>query len=228
MANKNLKQTNLLNKKKANAKASTKETGSMKAIKALASSQNDEKVTYQDYEGNKHTRSITLSDPGIATATKAIDFMQAGHNSSDFPNLFQLVMNKVIVSPQLSFAKEQKSLPKALKSKTVSHKNKDGVDVSLHYVWPGYREAVQIVTEVGRPNGAFNMTGVLNDLNAYVFKDNNGKSVNNSYWDAGGYANGLGMKAINEAIEYLGAVLDHDGFNSVVQKGLSFLTTSLR
>lgn len=219
------KQTNLLNAKK-NAKSANNPLAA--SLKAFQSSQDQEKVTYRDYNGEKHTKIVTLADPGIGVATQAIDLMQSGNNTSDFIDLFQLIMDKVIVNPKLSYSSEQHSLPKALKSKTVSHKNNSGAKVSLHYVFPGYRRAVQIVTEAGRPNGALNMTGVLKDLNTYVFKNDDGRAVKNSYWDAGGHASGLGMRAINEAIGYLSDVLDYDGFNSTIQKGLSFLTTKLR
>lgn len=222
MSNKNFK-----NNQNNNVKA-PKENKSIAAIKDIANSQNKEKVHFKDYEGHKQVRAITLSDPGIGTATHAMDLMQAGDNTSDFTDLFQLIMDDVIVSPQLSFAKEEKTLPKNLKHKNTNHKNKNGENISLHFAWPGYREAVQIVTEVGRPNGAYNLTGVLNDLNSYVFKDDEGRSVNNNYWNAGGHAYGLGMTAINEAINYLADVLDHDGFNSMIQRGISFLTTALR
>lgn len=226
MSNKNTKQQNLLKNNKPKA---PNKSNSISAISDFINNgQSTEKVTYHNYNGDKKTIKITLGDPGIQTATKAIDLMQAGNNTSDFTDLFQLIMDKVVVSPRLSFAKEEKTLPKNLKSKTTNHKNKNGVDVSLHYVWPGYRKAVQIVTEAGRPNGAMNMEGMLKDLNDYVFKDDTGKSVNNKYWNAGGHAYGLGMKAINEATEYLSDVLDHDGFNAIIQKGLSFLTTTLR
>lgn len=227
MTNKNTKQTNLL-KKQSKAKKTANSNSSLRSINNLLNSQNTTKVHYRDYNGHKQVRTVTLADPGIGTATQAIDLMRAGNNTSDFADLFQLVMDHVIVSPRLSFAKEEKTLPKDLKSKTVTHKNKTGADVNLHYAWPGYRRAVQIVTKAERPNGAMNMTGALKSLNSYVFKDDDGRSVNNNYWDAGGHASGLGMKAINEAFNYLANVLDHDGFNSVIQKGLSFLTTSLR
>lgn len=222
---KNTKQQNLLNRSKRVPKAS--QSNLAKSLQAFKNAQNQETVTYTDINGNEHSKKITLKDPGIRQRSRFNDLTQTSSFTADWAGAYELIMKHVVVKPQLSFESEEAKLPKSLKTKNITAKNKNGSKVTLHFVFPGYKSAVRILNGVYTPTGGLDMSTLLDDLESDVFRTDQGKPVKDSYFDIGGQAFGLGYRAIFGALHFLGTVVNYDGFNSMVSKGMSFLSPSV-
>lgn len=199
-----------------------------RALKAISSKQEIDTVKYKDINGKQKSIKVTLTDPGKLYGLRAIDLLNTGNDSSDYLAIYNLIMDHVISNPKLSFAREEKKLPKSLKTKDIHVKNADGKPITLHFKFPGYETAVNMVSVSLKPSGASNLVGMLKSLDDNVIKDEAGRNVSEEYWNAGHTGNGLTLKAITEANNYLANVLDYDGFASMVQKGISFLMGKVR
>lgn len=198
------------------------------ALKAIGSKQETDTVRYKDNNGKHKSVKVTLTDPGKLYGLHAVDLLNTGNDNSDYLALYNLIMDHVVSNPKLSFENEEKHLPKQLKSKDVKVKNADGKLVTLHFKFPGYETAINMVSVGVKPSGASNLVGMLHSLDDNVIKDEAGRNVTDEYWNAGHTGNGLTITAINKANEYLASVLDYDGFASIIQKGISFLMSKVR
>lgn len=228
MADMKNKQQNLLKANNNASKPTKKDTKKpsnplVNKIKNTINSQNRKTIHYQDYKGNKKSRTITLNDAGIDALIAMNDFANSRFDTSNDVGLFSMIMNKVIADPSFTYKKEEQSLPESMKSKTVKAKNKSGEKVNINLVWPGYIRAIKITSEARRPSGAADLKAEWADLKQYVLKDDNGKSVTSRYFNVGGHCSGLGLRAIAESTKYLDAVLDHDGLMTAIVQGISFL-----
>lgn len=192
-------------------------------IKALNSTQETDTVKYTNYNGQDRTKKITLTNPGALYGLKAADQMNRGGDSSDYVGLYEMIMDKVIASPKLSFEQQDKAIPKKIRTKDLPATNGDGKRVTLHMRFPDVRTAVDMLRVMAKPSGASNLVGTIKSLDDYVFKDANGKGVTGKYWNKGHDGSGLAINAINVAQDYLASVVDFNGFSSVIEKGISFL-----
>lgn len=202
-----------------------------KQIDAFMNSETTRYVDWTEGEGKAavdHHDKITVEDPGIEYAMQAIDMLDVGDDMSDFQSLFELIMDRVIDDPVYSYSQLDKDLPAKDKAKTVHKKNRDGKDVAIKMVWPGYGKAIQLVMQTTGPSGRTRMLATLKDLNDEVLRQEDGQIVKMDYWNAGGKGSGLGMVAYQEALNYLSEILNRGGLIAKLNAGFEFLTSSVR
>lgn len=206
------------------------ETNSEKKLAALMSNEFHEKIEWTDANEKKQTKEITLQDPGIGIATKIMDLVNVGDDTSDWGSAFDLIMKHVLVNPRLDYGALNHELPDKLNKKTVIKKNNSGEEVKLNFVWPGYRTALQLFMSSERPSGALNMHDTLEALNKEVFRtdEKTPQIVKMEYWEPAGHAYGLGGTALSEATSYLGEVLNRDGFFAALMKSFRFVAGTVR
>lgn len=195
-------------------------------ITDMAAAQETRFVDYEDKDGNKKTRKIKVMEPDIGPTAEILDLLNVGDDVADFDEVFDRVMNDVITEPRMSYSQMEKNLPEEYKTKTITKKNKRGEEVKLHMVFPGFRKAIQIFMMVSRPSGANNTVGTLADVDKEIFRTADKQVVKEDYWNAGGYAYGLGMFAIGEAQEFLASALMYNGNLAILTKGLTFLQSA--
>lgn len=195
-------------------------------ITDMAAAQETRFVEYKDENGDKKTREIKVMEPDIGPTAAILDLLNVGDDTADFSEVFDRVMNDVITEPRMSYGQMEKDLPDEYKKKTIDKKNKRGEDIKLHLVFPGFRKAIQIFMMINRPSGASNITGTLKEINAEIFRTADKQVVKEGYWNAGGYAYGLGMFAIGEAQDFLENALTYNGNLDAMIKGLTFLQSS--
>ncbi|WP_204122023.1 hypothetical protein [Levilactobacillus sp. 244-2] len=195
-------------------------------ITDMAAAQETRFVDYKDENGDKKTREIKVMEPDIGPTAAILDLLNVGDDTADFGEVFDRVMNDVITEPRMSYGQMEKDLPDEYKKKTVNKKNKRGEDIKLHLVFPGFRKAIQIFMMIDRPSGASNITGTLKEIDAEIFRTADKQVVKEEYWNAGGYAYGLGMFAIGEAQDFLASALTYNGNLDALVKGLTFLKSS--
>lgn len=198
-------------------------SNSEKILDAMNAKQETRNVKYKDLKGKKHTIKCTFINPGFIKAGKILNNLEVGNDRADIPRLYEMLMNDVIAKPNMSYDSEDKELPKSLKTKTIHTKNKNGEKVNLNFAFPDFRTALAIANTASRPSGAMNLAEVIQSLDEYVIKDNDGRAVPDDYWDETGHCNGLGMVAVNKASDYLLEVLNYNGFNAVIHEASQFL-----
>ena len=196
-------------------------------FQAMKDARREESIEYKDADGKDAKKKVTYEDPGIGTAMTILDLMNVGDDSGDYGDLFQQIMDHVLVAPRLSYGELDKKLPEQLHKKFIDVQNKSKKNVQIEMVWPGYRTALQIMMLVQRPSGASNMHDTLATLNREVFR-HNGQPVRMEYWDMGHDGNGLGMKAFVEATRYLKDVLDYEGVLTMLTEGMRFLSNTVQ
>lgn len=208
-----------------------KQQGKTQAEQKLDAIMNSEVSQFAEWKGNdgkKHKATIKVEDPGIDIATQAIDCLEAGDDESDFTTLFGLIMDHVLDDPSYTYDQLDADLPKSSSKKVVTLKNKQGVSVHVKMVFPGYRKAIQLVMAVNGPSGRSRINDTLNDLNDEVLRKENDEVADMDYWSAGGHGDGLGMKAYNEAMKWLGEILNEDGFLPKLTAALTYLFRTVR
>ncbi|VDG20627.1 hypothetical protein [Lactobacillus buchneri CD034] [Lactiplantibacillus mudanjiangensis] len=196
-------------------------------LKIMKEARHDETIKFKTSDGKDGSRKATYEDPGIGIAMRIMDLMNTGDDNGDFGDLYQQIMDHVLITPRWSYEKLEKELPEALHKKQVDAKNKADKDVKIEMVWPGYRTALQIMMLVERPSGASNMHDTLVVLNREVFR-HNGQPVRMEHWEMGHDGYGIGMKAFMEATEYLRDTLAYNGVLSTLTEGVRFLSDTVR
>lgn len=199
-------------------------------LKALMGNEFHETVEWTDENQKKHSKVITLQDPGIGIATQIMDLVNVGDDTSDWGTAFELVMTNVLVNPRLNYGALNNQLPEKLNKKTIVKKNNSGDDVKLNLVWPGYRTALQLFMSGERPSGALNMHDTLEALDREVLRTDEPtpQIVKTKYWDPAGHGYGLGGTAMSEATNYLGNILNRNGVLAMLMKSFRFVAGTVR
>lgn len=202
-----------------------------KQIDAFMNAETTRFVDWTEGEGKSavdHHDKITVEDPGIEYAMQAIDMLDVGDDMSDFQGLFQLIMDRVIDDPVYSYDELDKALPAKDKTKTVHKKNREGKDVAIKMVFPGYGKAIQLVMQTTGPSGRSRTLDTLKDLNDEVLRQEDGQIVKMDYWNNGSKGAGLGMVAYQESLNYLSEILNRGGLMAKLNAGFEFLTSTVR
>ncbi|GHP12970.1 hypothetical protein YK48G_03950 [Lentilactobacillus fungorum] len=199
-------------------------------LKALMGNEFHETVEWTDDNNKKHTKTITLQDPGIGIATQIMDLINVGDDTSDYGSAFDLIMTNVLVNPRLNYGQLNNDLPEKLNKKTIIKKNNRGEDVKINLVFPRYRTALQLFMSGERPSGALNMHDTLESLNHEVLRtdEKTPQIVKMKYWDPAGHGYGLGGTAMSEATNYLGDILNRNGVLAILMKSFRFVAGTVR
>lgn len=192
----------------------------------MAAAQQTRIVDYKDEKGKDTTREITVTEPDIGPTAQIMDLLNVGDDTANFEEVFDRLMNDVLVEPRLSYGQMNDDLPEKYQSKVITKKNKRGEEVKLHMKFPGYRKAIGIFMNGQRPSGASNIAGTLEEMDKEVFRKADGQVVRESYWNAGGDGYGLGLAAIGEAQTFLSDALSYNGNFEVLIKALTFLQSA--
>ena len=195
-------------------------------ITDMAAAQQTRFVDWKDKDDKKHTRKIGLMEPDIGPTTEILDLLNVGDDTSDYGEVFDRIMNDVITEPRMSYSQMENDLPEEFKHKTITKKNKRGEEIKLNLVLPGMRTAAKLFMMANRPSGANNINALLQEVDKESYRTADKQVVKEDYWNAGGYAYGLGMFAIGAAQEFLAEALTYNGNLAVLIKGLTFLQSS--
>ncbi|MEJ6401035.1 hypothetical protein [Nicoliella lavandulae] len=185
------------------------------------------KVSYQDLEGTDHEVEAALKDPGDFYLAQAIDMVQSADDTSDYVGLYSLIMDKVLLSPRLTYRYENEQLKKAkadVRKHTITATDKNDNEIHLVVKVPTYERLVNLIFMSTRPSSATNITGLVTELANGVLYDMNDNKIDNDFWEYGKPGNGFMMSVINETLSYLQNVANRDGFLSVMNAGITFLT----
>lgn len=204
----------------------TEKTEEQNLFQTMKEARREETITFKNGDEEEH-KQVVYEDPGIGTAMRIMDLMNTGDDSGDYGDLYQQIMDHVLVSPRVGYASLEKALPEKMHKKSVAAKNKENKSAKIEMVWPGYRTALQIMMLLQRPSGASNMHDTLVTLNREVFR-HNGQPVRMEYWELGHDGYGLGMKAFVEATKYLQENLDYDGVLDMLTSGIRFLSKTVQ
>jgi len=185
-------------------------------------------VTYTDDNGEKHTVDATVQDPGIGIAGQILDDTNIGDNEADYGEIFDLIMNNVLITPKYNYEILNNDLKKSEQTKTIKLKNRDDEEISLVLNFPGYRDALQIMMSSNKTNGGSNFMGTLATLTKSVIRDAQGHSIDMDFWDKGSKGDGIAISAYQQALEFLGGALNKDGLLYVLVDALQFCQTTLR
>lgn len=147
----------------------------------LTKSQTKQIIEWEDNDGKKQSKEITLKQPSTRISMRIRDLMMAEQASMDFASIFELLMDNVIVNPRLTYVDLNHNLPEDLRYKTVDYKNVDGKDVTVKYVFPTFREAITESTSAQKANQSLNMVGAMDlMLDSGVIRHKDGTKLS---WD---------------------------------------------
>ncbi|RXI77377.1 hypothetical protein [Levilactobacillus suantsaii] len=175
-----------------------------------------------DDKGNPtKSKEVTFRDPGYGVLMQIRSKQNVGDNERDFGEMANLINENVIVHPRYAFADLNKSVSKKDESKVVTLDGRKGKKVQILMKFPGYREAINLVTDIRGANGADMSLGVLNALDQDVFRhaDKPDNPLDIQFWGD----NGGGVQAISEALTYFTEVMDREGYLTIFGKAVTFL-----
>jgi len=193
-------------------------------VTKLAEMDTHETITYGDANDSKSIE-VTLRDPGYTHVMEIRAKRNIGNNEHDYGEMANMINEQVIVEPRYAFADLNKKVRKSEESKEVELVGKHGKKPHILMKFPGYREALNLSVDIRGVDGADMSLEVLKLLNADVFRsvENPDKPLNMGFWSE----NGGGVDAMKQAISYFSEVMDHDGYLSVLTRGITFLPECL-
>jgi len=177
-------------------------------------------VIYKDKDGKEVKKEITLNQPSYETVLDVTDMQQSSGGFRDYGGIYATLMEKVLVNPRMDYKFVNEEVEKNEENKgTIEFEDRDGGTTKLNVVFPNAREAVNIVFNVQKADGAANLKELVGTLNDDVFRDEKGKKIAWSYWDE----HGGSFNAIDKANGFLLSALVHTGFWAMMQEANSFL-----
>ncbi|WP_125545367.1 hypothetical protein [Levilactobacillus lindianensis] len=190
-------------------------------VTKLAELDKHETIEYGDKKDPKSI-DVTLRDPGYTRLMEIRAKQNIGGNERDYGEMANMINENVIINPRYAFADLNKKVRKTEESKEIELTGKHGKKPHILMKFPGYREALNLSTDIRGVDGADTSLAVLQVLNADVFRrvDNPDKPLDMGFWSE----NGGGLQAMSEAVTYFSDVMDHDGYASVLVKAITFLS----
>lgn len=193
----------------------------------LVNKQKTEEVTWKDNEGKKHTTKLVLKEPTSYVSMQLADLTNGEGSIAQMSEIFEILMDKVIVSPRMGYKELNDEVPEKLREKTVKYKNADGDDFKVVYKFPGYRAALRIMNEVQRNNGAMNMTSTISDILEECARDVDGNKLTWDDVDEANKLNGNAMAIFNDGFEMISEVVASKGTMEILMSAFQMAISKL-
>lgn len=193
----------------------------------LVNKQKTEEVTWKDNEGKKHTTKLVLKEPTSYVSMQLADLTNGEGSIAQMSEIFEILMDKVIVSPRMGYKELNDEVPEKLREKTVKYKNADGDDFKVVYKFPGYRAALRIMNEVQRNNGAMNMTSTISDILEECARDVDGNKLTWDDVDDADKLDGNAMAIFNDGFEMISEVVASKGTMEILMSAFQMAISKL-
>ena len=193
----------------------------------LVNKQKTEEVTWKDNEGKKHTTKLVLKEPTSYVSMQLADLTNGEGSIAQMDEIFEILMDKVIVSPRMGFKELNDEVPEKLREKIVKYKNADGDDFKVVYKFPGYRAALRIMNEVQRNNGAMNMTSTISDILEECARDVDGKKLTWDDVDDADKLDGNAMAIFNDGFAMISEVVSSKGTMDILMSAFQMAISKL-
>lgn len=193
----------------------------------LVNKQKTEEVTWKDNEGKKHTTKLVLKEPTSYVSMQLADLTNGEGSIAQMSEIFEILMDKVIVSPRMGYKELNDEVPEKLREKTVKYKNADGDDFQVVYKFPGYRAALRIMNEVQRNNGAMNMTSTISDILEECARDVDGNKLTWDDVDDADKLDGNAMAIFNDGFEMISEVVASKGTMEILMSAFQMAISKL-
>lgn len=155
-------------------------------LTALASKQVKKTIELIDQQGKKTGKKvdITMEEVDWETRLRIDDLQNVGNNLTDQGELSRQLLENVLVNPRLDFEYMNEQIEAAgYGKKSLTFVGKDGKKHKYDVIFPGYGDALNILSETQGVDGAFNFLGFFTDVNRFVVRDTKGNPVNFNFWD---------------------------------------------
>lgn len=193
----------------------------------LVNKQKTEEVTWKDNEGKKQTTKLVLKEPTSYVSMQLADLTNGEGSIAQMSEIFEILMDKVIVSPRMGYKELNDEVPEKLREKTVKYKNADGDDFKVVYKFPGYRAALRIMNEVQRNNGAMNMTSTISDILEECARDVDGNKLTWDDVDDADKLDGNAMAIFNDGFEMISEVVASKGTMEILMSAFQMAISKL-
>jgi len=193
-------------------------------LKELASNQVTKTIKIVDKDGKTtdQTVSITMTEPDVETKLAINDLSNVGNDRGDYGELVAQALQNVLVSPRLDF----KAMDEAIESddskakRVITFKGKDDKNHKVTVVYPGYREALNLINDAGGLSGASHITDYFRSANKSVYRDSKGNPIDFNFWK-----NAKNMYDVfGDTMNYLNEVMNTNGYNQIIGELISFLS----
>ncbi|TPR23134.1 hypothetical protein DY120_07455 [Apilactobacillus micheneri] len=214
-------------KNKAEQLKKAKEVHDSNPLNKIADGRVQKHIEYYDMDDNKHVLDATLQEPSALLVTQLNDMIAKGDGIVDYGAVFEILMEKIIVSPNLNYEQMNKDLAKKYQNKIFRFTNKVGKKIKVNFKFPDYRSAFNIVLGASKSNGDSNNVNTIKALNKYVIEDSNGESIDFDFYNRGHDGFGMIKELPDQALAFLERTLDKDGYLSLLYKTFQYANTAI-
>lgn len=193
----------------------------------LVNKQQTTEVKWKDSKDKEHTTKLVLKEPSSYVAMQLADLTNGEGSIAQMDEIFEILMDKVIVSPRMGYKELNDEVPEKLREKTVKYKNSKGEDFKVVYKFPGYRAALRIMNEGQRNNGAMNITATISDILDECARDEDGKKLTWDDIDDTEKLNGNAMAIFNDGFKMISDVVASKGTMEILTSAFQMATNKL-
>lgn len=191
-------------------------------LKELAKSQTTKTIEVLDAKGKKTGEIVELKmqEADWKTKLQINDLQNVGNNTANEGEWAAKLLEKVLVSPRIDFETMNKAIEDAgLNERELTYKDHDDAEHKYKAIFPGYRDALNIINEATGVDGAYNLAGFFEDANRFVVRDDKNKPVTFDFWK-----NADNLYAVYaDLVKYLNEALNYNGYTQIISELSTFL-----